>query len=126
MLFAKNKPTETVKLGGEDFVELQHLSKGVLDEIKGRTIAAFADAGPNAIRAIQNAKDDSDIPPELIGSSGKMLEIQHYKVSKAIIKWSSPEPITEQTVKELDESVFLEILAKVDSMNRLTEIERKN
>lgn len=126
MLFAKNKPTETVKLGGEDFVELQHLSKGVLDEIKSRTIAAFADAGPKALAAIQTAKSNSDLPAELIASSGKMLAIQHYKVSKAIIKWSSSEPITEQTVKELDESVFMKILAKVDSMNQLTEIERKN
>lgn len=125
MLFAKNKPTEKLPFG-DDYVELQYLSKGVLDEIKSRSLQAFASAGPEAMKAMQSAKSDEDMPAELLSSVSGLMEIQHYKVSKAVVKWSSEEPINEESVKALDEDVFVQISNKVDEMNKLSSLERKN
>jgi hypothetical protein len=125
MLFAKNKPTERLTFG-DDYIELQHLSKGVLDEIKSRSIKTFAQAGPEALKAMQTAKSDADMPAEMLAQSGEMLKVQHYKVAQAIVKWSSEEPVNEDTVKALDEDVFMQVSAKVDEMNQLKETERKN
>jgi hypothetical protein len=125
MLFAKNKPTERLTFG-DDYIELQHLSKGVLDEIKSRSIKAFAQAGPEALKAMKTAKTEDDMPAEVLASSGEMLKIHHYKVANAIVKWSSEEPVNEDTVKALDEEVFMQVSAKVDEMTQLKATERKN
>lgn len=125
MLFSKSKPTETLTFG-DSFVELQHLSKGVLDEIRSRSIKAFSTAGPAALAAMQNAKDESQMPAELLAQTGEMLKIQQYKVAQAIKTWSADEPVTEDNVRALEPSVFDEISKKVDEMNQLSQIERKN
>ena len=75
---------------------------------------------------MQTAKTEEDMPPEVLASSGEMLKIHHYKVANAIAKWSSEEPINEDTVKALDEEVFMQVSAKIDEMNKLKETERKN
>lgn len=121
-LFAKNKPTKRVEFEG-GFVELQYLSKGVKDEIKGRVTSMYKGVD---IAKIQNAKNESDIPPEMFDSIPKLLEIEYYKLSNAIRSWSDEAPINENTVKDLDEEIFNSILKSVNEMNELSPTEEKN
>lgn len=122
MLFAKSKGFEKVSFG-DDWVELQYLSKGIMDEVKRRTLAIFGEIG---IDKIKNAKDDTDIPDEAVNSVGPLMDIEYYKLSNAIVKWSAEAEINEQTVKDLDEEVFNKIKENVDRMNKLKAEERKN
>jgi hypothetical protein len=121
-LFAKNKPTQRVDFDG-GFVELQYLSKGVKDEIKGRTTALYKGVD---LKKLQSAKDETDIPTEMFDSIPKIMEIEYYKLAKAIVKWSDEAPITEETVRELDEETFNLVSKKVDEMNQLTSLQEKN
>lgn len=124
-LFAKNKPTQRMEFEG-GFVEVQYLSKGVKDEIKRRTMEVYGSIDNEELKAIQNSQSNDDIPVSLIGSAGKILEIQYYKLAHAIRSWSDNAEITEETIKELDEDIFNEISEKIDEMNRLKQTDEKN
>jgi hypothetical protein len=128
-LFAKNRPTERLNFEG-GFVELQYLSKGVKDEIKRRSSEALAsDLDPEIFKKIKSGeiKDDAELPASAFGSVGKFMQIEYYKLARAIVKWSDGDtPITEETVKELDEEIFNQISKKVDDMNSLKQVQEKN
>lgn len=124
-LFAKNKPTQRLDFEG-GFVELQYISKGVKDEIKRRTMEVYGSIDNEELKALQKSQNDDEIPVSLIGSAGKILEIQYYKLAHAIRSWSDNAEITEETVKELDEDIFDKISQKIDEMNALKQTDEKN
>jgi hypothetical protein len=126
-LFAKNKPKERVDFEG-GFVELQYLSKGVKDEIKKRSTAFFTEIDPETFKKVQNGEitDDKDLPLSTLNSVGALLEVEYFKLAHAIHSWSDSAPITEETVKEIDEEIFDRISKKIDEMNELTSTQRKN
>lgn len=124
-LFAKNKPTQRLDFEG-GFVELQYISKGVKDEIKRRTMEVYGSIDNEELKALQKSQNDDEIPVSLIGSAGKILEIQYYKLAHAIRSWSDNAEITEETVKELDEDIFDKISQKIDGMNALKQTDEKN
>lgn len=124
-LFAKNKPTQRLDFEG-GFVELQYISKGVKDEIKRRTMEVYGSIDNEELKALQKSQNDDEIPVSLIGSAGKILEIQYYKLAHAIRSWSDNAEITEETVKELDEDIFDKISRKIDGMNALKQTDEKN
>jgi hypothetical protein len=126
-LFAKNKPTERVDFEG-GYVEVQHLSKGIKDEISRRTTEMYADLPQSVIKQLRTNPNatDADVPPEILGTIGKIMDIEYYKLAHAIKSWSDDAPINEETVKEMDEDIFLKVSKKVDEMNELTTVQRKN
>jgi hypothetical protein len=122
-LFAKNKPTKRVDFEG-GYVELQFLSKGVKDEIKSRTTSLYKGVD---IKKLQSAQSESDIPPEMFDKIPGLLEIEYYKLAHAIKAWSDAEtPISEETVKEMDEEIFNMVSQKIAEMNELTPLQEKN
>jgi hypothetical protein len=127
MLFAKNKPTKTIYFDDakENFVVLQHLSKGAKDNYTGQLAElSLSMKGVNK-ETFENM--DIDKLPDGMGTLVKKInELEYEKVAAAIKKWSAAEDITVDSVKELDEDVFVEISKTVDEMNKLTELERKN
>lgn len=122
-LFAKNKPTQRENFEG-GFVELQYLSKGVKDEIKARAASVYQGID---ISKLQNAKSEADIPTEAFAKIPQLMEIEYYKLAHAIKSWSDSEtPISEDTVKEMDEEIFNQVSKKVDEMNQLKPEQEKN
>jgi hypothetical protein len=120
-MFSKNKPTEKISFDG-GWVELQHLSKGVKDEIQTRLASLVKD--------LDKFKDlkENDVPEDLdMGVIKKINEVEYYKLSKAIKSWSEKDlEITEETVQDLDGEVFTQISNKINEMNTLDQTERKN
>jgi hypothetical protein len=124
-LFAKNKPTKRVNFEG-GWVELQHLSKGVKDEISSRLSSLFAGMDEETLKKV-NSDNKDDVPTGMINVVGKVQEVEYFKLSHAIKAWSENDtPINEETVKELDEEVFNEISKAVNEMNELSKTEEKN
>lgn len=127
-LFAKNKPTQKVEFEG-GYVELQYLSKGVKDEISRRSTEINKDLPQEVVNKLRNNPnaEDKDIPVEIFGTVGKLMEIEYYKLSHAIRSWSdSDTPITEDSVKDMDDEIFDLVSKKVDEMNALKQSEQKN
>lgn len=126
-LFAKNKPTQKVEFEG-GFVELQFLSKGVKNEIQSRSAALNKGMDPKTIEKLQKGETvDSELPDALFDVVGKVNAIEYYKLAHAIKSWSDSDvEINEENIKELDEPVFNQILAKVNEMNELSQKEIKN
>jgi hypothetical protein len=127
MLFAKNKPTKTLTFGdnNESHVVLQHLPKGVKDSYTSR-LAELSFSMKGVTKETLEKMDLSALPDSMAGVVSKINELDYYKLANAIKSWSAEDPINEDTVKELDDTVFVEISNAIDEMNRLTETERKN
>lgn len=122
-LFAKNKPTKRVEFEG-GYVELQHLSKGVKDEITSRLAGLYKGMDRNTLEKI---KENNDLPDTMIDAVSVVQEVEYYKLSHAIKEWSEKDiKITIETVKDLDEDIFNKISAAVNEMNELSNQERKN
>jgi hypothetical protein len=126
-LFAKNKPTERIDFGNE-YVELQFLSKGIKDQIQSQITSILKEVDPKSLSKLSNISLESGELPEEIPYDmvDKIQEIEYYKLSKAIVKWSAGDEISIESIKELDEEVFEAIKHKVDEMSKLKEQERKN
>jgi hypothetical protein len=128
MLFAKNKTGKKVTFDG-GWVELQYLSKGVKDDYKGQLAELYSQlSGLDKETIAKMEKGDLQAVPEsMAGLVAKINQLEYFKLSKAIKKWSETEtPINEDTVKELDETVFDRLVKEVNEMNELTDGERKN
>lgn len=123
-MFAKDKPTKRIDFEG-GFVELQYLSKGVKDQIASELSSMFAGVDSESLKKLELDKKD-EIPTAMIGVVGKVQEVEYLKLSKAIKSWSSSEPITIETVKELDDETFNRITKEVNEMNGLSKTEEKN
>ncbi|MDF2791308.1 MAG: hypothetical protein K0S80_4410 [Neobacillus sp.] len=122
-LFAKNKPTKKVEFDG-GYVELQHLSKGVKDEIASRLAALYKGMDR---ATLEKMKDTDDLPDNMIDAVSVVQEVEYYKLSHAIKSWSESEiKITIETVKDLDEEVFNKISKAVNEMNELNKQAEKN
>lgn len=122
-LMAKNKPTNRVTFEG-GWVELQHLSKGVKNQIQSRLVNLYGDLKDINVEEL---KGKDEIPEGTnLDFIDKINEIEYYKLSIGIKEWSEKEDITEDTVKELDEDVFKQISEEIDKMNKLSEVEKKN
>jgi hypothetical protein len=123
-LLSKNKPTKRIDFEG-GFVVLQHLSKGVKDEIQSRLASLYKDLEKVNIEKL---KESNDIPEDFnMDVLRKVNEVQYYKLSKAIKVWSESDlAITEEAVQELDEVIFQKISTEIDEMNTLNNTERKN
>lgn len=124
-LLSKNKPTKRVNFEG-GWVELQQLSKGVKDEIRSRLAGLYKELesiNSEELRGKKELPDGVNMDEVL----KKINDVEYYKLSKAIKKWSEPDlEVIEETVKELDDEIFAEISSVVDEMNTLNTIERKN
>lgn len=123
-MFAKDKPTKRIDFEG-GYVELQYLSKGVKNQIAAELSSMFAGMDSTSIKK-SDFENKEEIPAAMIGVVGKVQEVEYLKISKAIRAWSSQDPITIETVKELDDKVFDVIVQEVDKMNGLTKTEEKN
>lgn len=122
-LFAKNRPTKRIDIG-EDWVELQHLSKGVKDEISSRLASLYKGMDKSTLEKLQTGQD---VPDTLIDAVSVVQEVEYYKLSHAIKAWSDQNTsITVESVKALDEGVFNNISEAVNEMNELNKEERKN
>lgn len=125
-LFAKNKPTKRVEFEG-GWVELQHLSKGVKDDIQNKIIEACKGIDLKKIDSLKNKSSEEmpdDIPFEIVG---KINETSYIALKNAIKAWSEADtPITIEAVRDLDEDIFEKILTEVNQMNQLQMGERKN
>jgi hypothetical protein len=127
MLFAKNKPTKKMTFG-DDWVELQHLSKGAKDNYQAKQIVLVSklkSIDEATMKKIE-AGDISSIPENMENIATDIMSLKYEMVTSAIVKWSSLEEITENNVKALDEAVFDEIENAISEMNTLNENERKN
>jgi hypothetical protein len=122
-LFSKNRPTKRLDFDGA-WVELQHLSKGVFDEVQSRYTKLYEGVDRKSLEQWQKTDELPDeIPLDIVA---KTNEVEYYKVSHAIHSWSEEESITHDTVKELDSEVFDQILKEVNTMNKFTEDDKKN
>jgi hypothetical protein len=124
-LFAKNKPTKRVEFEG-GWVELQHISKGVKDEVISRYTSLYKGMDRATLEKLKD--DGTDVVPDsMFDAVGKVQEIDYFTLSHAIKAWSESDVvITEETVKELDKEVFDQISEVVKEMNGLTQLEQKN
>jgi hypothetical protein len=123
-MFSKNKPTKRIEFEG-GWVELQHLSKGVKDQITSRLSASLEGMDAEALKKLD--KNSDEVPVGAIGMVGKVQQVEYYKLSKAIIAWSAGEvAITEESVQDLDDEVFNLISAEINKMNELSKEEIKN
>lgn len=122
-MFSKDRPTKRIEFDG-GWVELQHLSKGIKDQIASRLSASLEGIDPAALKNLN--KDSEDMPTGMIAMVGKVQQVEYYKLSKAIKAWSADMAITEETVQELDDEVFSKISDEINSMNELNKTERKN
>lgn len=128
-MFAKNKPVKRVNLNDGQWVDLQHLSKGIKDSFKN-ALAGGLNGGMEISLEGDNAK------PKGISLSENFLEkineINYRKMVAAIKDWSAKDgegnkvPIDEEMVKELDEETFDKILEEINGMNELSAVEEKN
>lgn len=125
-MFSKDKPIKRIPFDG-GWVDLQHLPKGVKDQIASRLSAALEGIDPQALKKLNiNSDDNNDLPAGMIGMVGKVQQVEYYKLSKAIKAWSSEIAISEESVQELDEEVFNKISEEINTMNELSQTERKN
>lgn len=122
-MFSKNKPTKRVEFEG-GWVDLQHLSKGVKDQIASRVSASLEGIDPKALQSLD--KNSDDMPAGMIGMVGKVHQVEYYKLAKAIRAWSADTAITEESVQELDDEVFNKLSEEINKMNELSKEERKN
>lgn len=128
MLFAKNKQTKKMHFGDNDWVVLQHLSKGQKDELKSQLTELYASIkdvdGATLLR--MKAGDVDAVPESMKGIVRQITKLEYFKLSQAIKSWSSEDEINEDNIKALDEPVFDELVAAVNVMNELSGEERKN
>lgn len=122
-MFSKDKPTKRVEFEG-GWVDLQHLSKGVKDQIASRLSASLEGIDPKALQGLD--KNSDEMPAGMIGMVGKVQQVEYYKLSKAIKAWSADTAITEESVQELDDEVFDKISEEINKMNELSKEEIKN
>lgn len=124
---AKNKPTKKVSFGdnNEDYVVLQYLSKGVKDSYNSQ-LAELSLSLKGVDTAALEKMDTSSLPESAITIIGKINELEYYKLAHAIKSWSAEEEISEESVKELAEEVFTQVVTEVNKMNELELTERKN
>ena len=124
---AKNKPTKTVYFGDtkDDFVVLQHLSKGVKDSYNSQ-LAELSLSLKGVDAAALEKMDVNSLPESVATVVGKINELEYYKLTHAIKKWSEEEEVSEEAVKGLDEEVFIKLVEEVNKMNELGQTERKN
>jgi hypothetical protein len=122
-MFSKDKPTKRVEFEG-GWVDLQHLSKGVKDQIASRLSASLEGLDPNQLKNLD--KNSDEMPAGMIGMVGKVQQVEYYKLSQAIKAWSADTTINEETVQGLDEEVFNKISEEINKMNELSKEEIKN
>jgi hypothetical protein len=122
-MFSKDKPTKRIEFEG-GWVELQHLSKGIKDQIASRLSASLEGIDPKEFQNLD--KNSNDMPVGMIGMVGKVQQVEYYKLSKAIKAWSADLAITEESVQELDDEIFNKISDEINSMSELSKEERKN
>lgn len=123
-LFAKNKPTKRIEFEG-GWVELQYLSKGVKDDIQKSILEALK--GVDIKQLDQISDKDKELPKELpVDMVNKITDTDYVAVYNSIKSWSESEPITIDSVRELDDEIFEKILKEVKKMNKLELEERKN
>lgn len=122
-MFSKDKPTKRIELEG-GWVDLQHLSKGVKDQIASRLSASLEGIDPKELQNLD--KNSNEMPTGMIGMVGKVQQVEYYKLSKAIKAWSAQEVVTEETVQGLDEEIFNKISEEINKMNELSKEEVKN
>lgn len=128
MLFARDLKTEKVTFDG-GWVELMPLSKGALDEYQSRLTeltSKLKGVSKEQLQAIGN-KEINDIPAFMVEVVREIKNLEYFKLSQAIKKWSETEvEITEDSIKELAVNIFDELVDKVNEMNSLTDTQRKN
>jgi hypothetical protein len=123
-MFSKDKPTKRIEFEG-GWVDLQHLSKGVKDQITSRLSSSLEGMDAEALKKLD--KNSDEVPVGAIGMVGKVQQVEYYKLSKAIKAWSAGEvAITEESVQDLDDEVFNLISAEINKMNELSKEEIKN
>lgn len=132
-MFAKNKPVVRVTLEDGNWVDLQHLSKGVKDSFKN-SLSGLTNGGLEI--SLDDGGDGANPKPKSISLSDNFLEkindVNYRKMAAAIREWSAkdeegkPVPVTEAAVKELDEAVFDRIMEEINKMNELSTAEEKN
>lgn len=122
-MFSKDRPTKRIEFDG-GWVELQHLSKGIKDQIASRLSASLEGIDPAALKNLN--EKNTDMPPGMIAMVGKVQQVEYYKLSKAIKAWSAEFAVTEESVQELDDEIFSKISDEINSMNELNKTERKN
>jgi hypothetical protein len=122
-MFSKDKPTKRIEFDG-GWVEIQHLSKGIKDQIASRLSASLEGIDPESLKNLNS--NSNDLPAGMIGMVGKVQQVEYYKLAKAIKAWSSQDPITEESVQGLDEEIFNKISEEINLMNELSKTERKN
>jgi hypothetical protein len=128
-MFAKNKPTKIVTFeDGKYSITLQHLPKGIKDDYNSRLAELSLGLKGISKEVLEKIEENMDkIPDSMAAIVGKINQLEYFKLANAIREWSEKEvPITEETVKELDEDVFNELVKEVDKMNGLTVEQRKN
>ena len=113
---------------GKYSITLQHLAKGIKDTYNSQV--AELSLGLKGIKKedLENLEDNIDkIPDSMAKVVAKLNELEYFLLSHAIKEWSDKETaVSIDTVKELDEEVFLELIQEVNSMNGLTKQARKN
>jgi hypothetical protein len=123
-LFAKNKPSKRLDLLEGQWVELQHLSKGIKESFKSELADLFKGIDIKKGENGEEQPDGKSLPDSFVD---KIAQINYRKLEKAIKSWSAEGvPVTVENIKELDEEAFDKILEAVNGMNELSDVERKN
>jgi hypothetical protein len=119
-MFAKNKPTKKIDLDNNHWVEIQHLSKGTKDSLQSSITEVFNKFDS---KMLDGKMEDVEFSPDFIK---KVQGVEYRKLAAAIRAWSVEDPITIDTIKELDDESYETILEAVNDMNGLSDEEEKN
>lgn len=119
-MFSKNRPKKRVDLPDNHWVELQYLSKGTKDVLKGATAEIFNKVDS---KMFEGDMQDVEFSPNFVQ---KIQEVEYQKLNCAIHAWSADVEVSIENIKELDDEVYELILGEVDKMNGLSEEEEKN
>lgn len=122
-LFAKNRPTKRIDLGDGDWVELQHISKGVKDNLKSEVASLLKDFEVDIANGSYAPKNGLTITDEFLD---KIKEIEYREMVASIRSWSADAEITIENIKELSDEAYDKILEEMGKLNKLSDAERKN
>lgn len=121
-MFAKDKPTKRITLPGDHWVELQYLSKGQKNLLQAEITKVFKKFDPKLLDG--KTKDiNMEFSEDFVA---RIQEIEYMKLQYAIRSWSASEPVSIESIKELDDETYDIILDVVNEMNGLSEDEQKN
>lgn len=127
MLFSKNQTGEKLTFDG-GWVELKPLSKGAKDTLQTRLTQltqVIKGIDDDTLKKLQSG-EIQEVPEFLTDVIKEINKVNYFKLASSIKTWSEDAPINEETVQELSPEIFDQLITKVDEMNSLTPLERKN